>query len=49
MKYGDDKVNQKNYEEYKVTHQLLHAYRMEFPDGRAFCASVPDIFAKLGF
>ena len=49
MKYGDEKVNQKNYEEYKVTHQLLHAYRMEFPDGRAFCAPVPDIFAKLGF
>ena len=49
MKYGDDKVNQKNYEEYKVTHQLLHAYRMEFPDGRTFCAPVPEIFAKLGF
>ena len=49
MKYGDEKVNKKNYEEHKVTHQLLHAYRMEFPDGRTFCAQVPDIFAKLGF
>ena len=49
MKYGDKKVNQENYEEHKVTHQLLHAYRMEFPDGRIFCAPVPDIFVKLGF
>lgn len=41
MKYGDEKINKKYYESHKVNHQLLHAYRLEFPDGRVFTADVP--------
>ena len=44
MKYGDEKVNHDYYEEYHVTHQLLHAFRLEFPDGRAFVAPLPKLF-----
>jgi len=47
MKYGDEKVNKKYYESHKVNHQLLHAYRLEFPDGRKFKADVPGVFHKL--
>ena len=36
MKYGDANVNHAFYELDHVTHQLLHAYRLEFPDGRIF-------------
>ena len=34
MKYGNQKVNKNYYESHKVNHQLLHAYRLEFPDGK---------------
>ena len=44
MKYGDEKVNHDYYEAYHVTHQLLHAFRLEFPDGRAFMAPLPKLF-----
>ncbi len=44
MKYGDEKVNHDYYEAYHVTHQLLHAFRLEFPDGRVFMASLPKLF-----
>lgn len=47
MKYGDAGVNQAYYEADHVTHQLLHAYRLEFPDGRTFTAPTPDVFAKI--
>ena len=47
MKYGDEKINKKYYESHKVNHQLLHAYRLEFPDGRSFTAEVPGVFHKL--
>lgn len=47
MKYGDADVNQAYYEAAHVTHQLLHAYRLEFPDGRTFTAPTPDIFAQI--
>ena len=44
MKYGDEKVNHDYYEAYHVTHQVLHAFRLEFPDGRVFMASLPKLF-----
>ena len=47
MKYGDAKINKKYYENHKVNHQLLHAYRLEFPDGRAVTAEPARIFEKL--
>lgn len=47
MKYGDAQVNKKYYESHKVNHQLLHAYRLEFPDGRVFQAEPALVFQKL--
>ncbi len=47
MKYGDAKVNKKYYESHKVNHQLLHAYRLEFPDGQVVVAEPAKIFEKL--
>ena len=47
MKYGNEKINKKYYESHKVNHQLLHAYRLEFSDGRVFTAEVPGVFLKL--
>lgn len=47
MKYGDAKINQKYYEHNHVNHQLLHAYRLEFPDGRTYIAPLPKIFDLL--
>ncbi len=47
MKYGDEKINKKYYENYKVNHQLLHAYRLEFPDGKVIVAEPPSVFEKL--
>ena len=47
MKYGDETINKKYYESHKVNHQLLHAYRLEFPDGTVVKAEPANIFAKL--
>ena len=47
MKYGDEKINKKYYESHKVNHQLLHAYRLEFPDGRVVTAEPANVFDKL--
>ena len=47
MKYGDTKINKKYYESHKVNHQLLHAYRLEFPDGKVVAAEPANIFSKL--
>ena len=47
MKYGDEKINKKYYESHKVNHQLLHAYRLEFPDGRVVTAEPASVFEKL--
>ena len=47
MKYGDEKINKKYYESHKVNHQLLHAYRLEFPDGRVVVAEPASVFEKL--
>lgn len=47
MKYGNEKINKKYYESHKVNHQLLHAYRLEFPDGKVVTAEPSSVFAKL--
>ena len=47
MKYGNEKINKKYYESHKVNHQLLHAYRLEFPDGKVVTADPSSVFAKL--
>lgn len=47
MKYGDAKINKKYYESHRVNHQLLHAYRLEFPDGKIIVADPASVFEKL--
>ena len=47
MKYGDEKINKKYYESHKVNHQLLHAYRLEFPNGKVVTAEPANAFSKL--
>ena len=47
MKYGDERINKKYYESHKVNHQLLHAYRLEFPDGQVVTADPASVFEKL--
>lgn len=47
MKYGNEKINKKYYESHKVNHQLLHAYRLEFPDGKVVMAEPASVFDKL--
>lgn len=55
-KYGDPSLNQRLRKKYGVKAQLLHAFRMEFPQtegslsylsGRTFAAPEPEIFRKL--
>ena len=47
FKYGDKKVNQHVRENYGIKSQLLHAYSVEFPDGRLFVAPEPKIYEHL--
>lgn len=55
-KYGDTAWNEAYRKKYHVRSQLLHAYKVVFPQldepftdisGRTFCADVPDIFHKV--
>ena len=46
-KYGDKKINQTVKDSCRIRSQLLHAYRMEFPDGRIVTAPEPAIFARV--
>lgn len=55
-KYGDKTWNEKYQVKYHVTSQLLHAYKVVFPQlgspfedisGRTFYAELPDIFRKV--
>lgn len=47
MKYGDPAVNKKYEKQYHVKHQLLHAYRLEFPDGKIVTVDPPHIFSRI--
>lgn len=54
-KYGDESFNKKYKEKYGITMQLLHSYRLEFPENallfdgesRTFTAKEPEIFSRL--
>lgn len=46
-KYGDAVYNKRFQQQYEVTHQLLHAYRLAFPDGRTLCAGMPPEFMRI--
>jgi len=55
-KYGDTIWNQRFFKKYKLTHQLLHAYKIQMPiicgelsylSNQTFKASLPDIFARI--
>ena len=46
-KYGDKKINQTVKDSCRIRSQLLHAYRMEFPDGRIVTAPEPATFARV--
>lgn len=45
-KYGDKNVNEKCSRSLKIHSQMLHAYRMEFPDGRKITAPCPAEFDR---
>lgn len=56
FKYGDKKVNARYKQEYGLTHQLLHAYRIQFPmidgelsglSGKEFYADPPGKFRQI--
>lgn len=57
FKYGQASLNNRLKSTYGLEHQLLHAYRVEFPEtasgsgmslnGKSFCAPCPDFFRKL--
>ena len=55
-KYGNKKVNDRYKEKYKLESQLLHAYRLEFPQmeepflalsEKQFVAPIPKLFEKI--
>lgn len=57
FKYGEDKVNRRLKQEYGLSHQLLHARRVVFPEipsgmgaslsGREFTAPEPELFVRI--
>jgi len=56
FKYGNEKVNREMNQKYGLKHQLLHAYRMEFPklegdlaelSGKVIIATLPKQFEKI--
>lgn len=46
-KYGDRALNRRLNAEAGICGQLLHAYRMEFPDGQTVTAEEPQTFAQM--
>lgn len=56
MKYGDGALNQKYRASHGICAQMLHAYRLEFPEmkgelsylsGRVFCAAMPPKYSAV--
>lgn len=56
MKYGNPRVNRRFQQSHNITSQMLHAYRLEFPEiegvlsylsQRTFTAAVPAVFERL--
>ena len=46
-KYGDHNWNLTLKKKYGIRGQMLHAYRLDFPDGRKVMAPVPESFERL--
>lgn len=46
-KYGNPQINKIYMKDYKIKAQLLHAYRLEFPDGRIFQTMIPKAFLRI--
>ncbi len=46
-KYGNSRINSKWKQTAGITGQLLHSYRMEFPDGRSFIAPLGTEFERV--
>lgn len=46
-KYGNKKLNQNLKDNCRIRSQLLHAYRMEFPDGKIIIAPEPATFERV--
>lgn len=55
-KYGDSEWNNEYRKKYRISHQLLHAYRVEFPplespfedlSGKSFTAPLPDLYTHI--
>jgi 23S rRNA pseudouridine955/2504/2580 synthase len=46
-KYGDPEINRYWKQQAGITSQMLHACRVELPDGRSFQAPLPEEFRKV--
>lgn len=46
-KYGDQALNEAYRREYGIKSQMLHAYRMGFPDGNSYTAPLPEEFLRI--
>jgi 23S rRNA pseudouridine955/2504/2580 synthase len=46
-KYGDVRINAIFRRKYGITHQMLHAYRLEFEDGRIVTAPCGEEFDRI--
>lgn len=47
FKYGDEAVNMELRKTCGVNHQLLHAYRLELPDGKIITCQPPALFDRV--
>lgn len=47
IKYGNKKTNDLYQKNCNVRNQLLHAYKIVFPDGREFISEEPTVFQKI--
>lgn len=46
-KYGDRTINEACRKQFGIKSQMLHAYRMEFPDGSSYRAPLPEEFQRI--
>ena len=46
-KYGDEKLNNIFMRQYKIKTQLLHAYKVVFPDDNSYIAQMPQIYTTI--
>ena len=47
FKYGDPRINRELKERFNLAYQLLHAYRVCFPDGTDVIAPYPEAFTRI--